>query len=133
MLELVDEVDSKSIASDGVRVRVPPPAPSPQPLDNKGVAGFSISLRALIYGLIFSRFWAIFRRDIGGTSEVHASNRSRIDAQNRVGRSNLGAEIQVRIDVGSGGNIAVPQPLLDLPQTHAVCKQETGAAMAKVC
>ena len=27
MLELVDEVDSKSIASDGVRVRVPPPAP----------------------------------------------------------------------------------------------------------
>ena len=28
VLELVDEVDSKSIASDGVRVRVPPPAPS---------------------------------------------------------------------------------------------------------
>ena len=27
VLELVDEVDSKSIASDGVRVRVPPPAP----------------------------------------------------------------------------------------------------------
>ena len=29
VLELVDEVDSKSIASDGVRVRVPPPAPNP--------------------------------------------------------------------------------------------------------
>ena len=28
VLELVDEVDSKSIASDGVRVRVPPPAPN---------------------------------------------------------------------------------------------------------
>ena len=28
VLELVDEVDSKSIASDGVRVRVPPPAPT---------------------------------------------------------------------------------------------------------
>ena len=27
VLELVDEVDSKSIASDGVRVRFPPPAP----------------------------------------------------------------------------------------------------------
>ena len=27
VLELADEVDSKSIASDGVRVRVPPPAP----------------------------------------------------------------------------------------------------------
>ena len=27
VLELVDEVDSKSIASDGVRVRVPPPVP----------------------------------------------------------------------------------------------------------
>ena len=28
VLELVDEVDSKSIASDGVRVRVPPPVPN---------------------------------------------------------------------------------------------------------
>ena len=28
MLESADEVDSKSIASDGVRVRVPPPAPA---------------------------------------------------------------------------------------------------------
>ena len=28
MLELADEVDSKSIASDGVRVQVPPPAPT---------------------------------------------------------------------------------------------------------
>ena len=27
VLELADEVDSKSIASDGVRVQVPPPAP----------------------------------------------------------------------------------------------------------
>ena len=27
VLELVDEVDSKSIASDGVRVRPPPPVP----------------------------------------------------------------------------------------------------------
>lgn len=27
MLESADEVDSKSIASDGVRVQVPPPAP----------------------------------------------------------------------------------------------------------
>ena len=28
MLELVDEADSKSVASDGVWVRVPPPAPN---------------------------------------------------------------------------------------------------------
>ena len=28
MLELADEVDSKSIASDGMRVQVPPPAPT---------------------------------------------------------------------------------------------------------
>ena len=27
VLELADEVDSKSIASDGVRVQIPPPAP----------------------------------------------------------------------------------------------------------
>ena len=29
VLELVDEADSKSVASDGVWVRVPPPAPNP--------------------------------------------------------------------------------------------------------
>ena len=44
VLELVDEVDSKSIASDGVRVRVPPPAPSPQSLVYQGVAGFFMAL-----------------------------------------------------------------------------------------
>ena len=34
VLELADEVDSKSIASDGVRVQVPPPAPDPNRLEN---------------------------------------------------------------------------------------------------
>ena len=43
VLELVDEVDSKSIASDGVRVRVPPPAPpprGPKVLDLQALSGF---------------------------------------------------------------------------------------------
>ena len=76
MLELVDEVDSKSIASDGVRVRVPPPAPFPQSLGYQGVAVFFMSLLCLI----FSYFVVI----LGGTSEGHFSNRSRIDAQDSV-------------------------------------------------
>ena len=37
VLELVDEVDSKSIASDGVRVRFPPPVPSPWMLASMGI------------------------------------------------------------------------------------------------
>ena len=41
VLELVDEVDSKSITSDGVRVRVPPPAPHFHPdFDRVGVGFF---------------------------------------------------------------------------------------------
>jgi len=31
-----------------------------------------------------------------------------------VGRSDLGTEIQVGVNVRGGGNITVPQPLLDL-------------------
>ena len=46
VLELVDEVDSKSIASDGVRVQVPPPAPAGEaPAGRKA----SVEIQELFY------------------------------------------------------------------------------------
>ena len=53
-----------------------------------------------------------------------------IYADDGVGRSDLGAEIQVGVDVRGGGNITVPQPLLDLLQADSVGVQQTGAAMS---
>ena len=52
-----------------------------------------------------------------------------IYADDGVGRSDLGAEIQVSVDIRGGGNITVPQPLLDLFQADSVGVQQTGAAM----
>ena len=48
VLELADEVDSKSIASDGVRVQVPPPAPdndNPNPVPIGDGFGFLVYLK----------------------------------------------------------------------------------------
>ena len=48
MVELADEVDSKSIASDGVRVQVPPPAPdndNPNPVPIGDGFGFLVYLK----------------------------------------------------------------------------------------
>ena len=54
---------------------------------------------------------------------------SRVDSENCIGRSNLGIEIQMGVDVGCGGNIAVSQPLLNLLQAHTIGIQKTRAAM----
>ena len=54
VLELVDEVDSKSIASDGVRVRVPPPAPNiPPTLDATSRKARGIGLCGVFEGQNF--------------------------------------------------------------------------------
>lgn len=47
VLELVDEVDSKSIASDGVRVRFPPPVPEEPAQNIVFWAGFCCYMAAL--------------------------------------------------------------------------------------
>ena len=36
------------------------------------------------------------------------------------------------IDIGCGGNIAVPQPLLNLLQAHTIGIQKTRAAMSQI-
>jgi len=87
-----------------------------------------VSLHHLIFRVIFSYFFGNFRRDIGGTS-LHGGG---IDAQDRVGRGNFGAEIQMRVNVRGSGNIAVAQPFLDFPEAHAVGIQEAGTAMPKL-
>ena len=61
MLESADEVDSKSIASDGVRVQVPPPAPAGEaPAGRKA----SVEIQELFYlpfpEKSFLQSWDIF-------------------------------------------------------------------------
>ena len=41
----------------------------------------------------------------------------------------LGAIIQVRVDVCRGGKVAVSQPFLDLLHRHALLEQQAGAAV----
>ena len=55
VLELVDEVDSKSVASDGVWVRVPPPAPQRCVIvDTNGYAPLFFSIEK---ALKYKGFW----------------------------------------------------------------------------
>ncbi len=77
---------------------------------------------------VFLLFCGNFRRDIGGTSLQGGG----IDAQDRIGRGDFGAEIQMRVDVRGGRNITVAQPFLNLPEAHAVGIQKAGTAMTEV-
>ena len=65
-----------------------------------------------------------------GNRRAHPSS-SRVDSENRIGRSNLGIEIQMGADVGCGGNIAVSHPLLNLFQAHTIGIQQAGTAVSK--
>ena len=52
--------------------------------------------------------------------------------KNCVGRRNLAGEIQVRVNIGCSGNIAVSQPLLNFFQANSVGIQKTCAAVSKI-
>ena len=41
----------------------------------------------------------------------------------------LGLRIQMRVDIRRSGNIAVPQPLLNLLHRHALFQQQAGAGV----
>ena len=45
---------------------------------------------------------------------------------------NLGGVIQMGINIGGCGKIAVSQPLLNLFHRHAVCQQKAGTGMAQI-
>ena len=46
-----------------------------------------------------------------------------------IGRGDLAGKIQMGINVACCADIAVPQPLLNLLQAHAIGIEQTGAAM----
>ena len=52
--------------------------------------------------------------------------------QNRVCRGHLGAVIQMRVDIRGCGNVAMPQPFLDVFQADTVRIKQTRAAMTKI-
>lgn len=47
----------------------------------------------------------------------------------RPGAQVLGLRIQMRVDIRRSGNIAVPQPLLNLLHRHALFQQQAGAGV----
>ena len=47
----------------------------------------------------------------------------------RPGAQVLGLRIQMRVNVGRGGNIAVSQPLLNLLHRHALFQQQAGTGV----
>ena len=47
----------------------------------------------------------------------------------RGGAELLGLGVQVGVDVGRGGNVAVAQPFLDLLHRHPLLEQQAGAAV----
>lgn len=49
-----------------------------------------------------------------------------------IGRHEFGIVVQMRIDVGCSGNIAVAEPFLNLLHGDAVGQQQTGTAMTKI-
>ena len=50
----------------------------------------------------------------------------------RGGAELLGLGVQVGVDVGRGGNIAVTQPGLNLLHGHALFQQQAGAAVLRI-
>ena len=63
-------------------------------------------------------------------SEAFQSGAQAID--HGFGRGEFGTVIQMSVDIGGGGEIAVSQPFLDLLHGYAVGKQQAGTTMAKI-
>ena len=54
------------------------------------------------------------------------------NADDGIGRRHLAGKIQMCINVARRADVAVPQPLLNLLQAHAIGIEQTGAAMAQI-
>ena len=61
-------------------------------------------------------------------AEVAALRQSK-PCLHRLCRGDLGLVIQVGVDVRRGGKVAVPQPLLNVLERHAVGQQQAGTAV----
>ena len=103
-----------------------------QTLDIAGFVGFSLcSIFSYVCPSLISKF-AVFGLIFGGTLEGHSTLSGGIYAQNRIGRRNLWSEIQVRVNVWGGRNVAVTQPLLNFFQAYTVCVQQACTAMPQI-
>ena len=56
----------------------------------------------------------------------------RENADDGIGRGYLAGKIQMGINIAGGADIAVPQPLLNFLQAHAIGIEQTGTTMAQV-
>lgn len=52
--------------------------------------------------------------------------------EDRICRRNLGAVVQVGVDVAGGGDVAVTKPLLNIFQGNAVGIEQAGAGMPQI-
>ena len=62
-----------------------------------------------------------FGRFAGGASQYPFTRLISQDSQDGVCRIDLGAEIKMGIDIGSGGDIVVSKPHLNILERYAVC------------
>ena len=103
MLELVDEVDSKAIGL------IPRAGSTPA----TGTI-FAPKCHASEHFLLLrSKILNIFRKR----------------RKNCICRRDLTGKIQMRVNIGSGADVAVPQPFLNLLQAHTIGIEQTGTAM----
>ena len=56
----------------------------------------------------------------------------RVKCENRICRRNLAAIIKVGVNIRCRSDVAMPQPLLDVPQTDTVGVKKAGTAMAEI-
>ena len=123
-----------------MRVRPPPPAPSesPESLDFTGFSGFFL----VFFGAAFSLAGTVKKREktcfpdkanrekpcavcVSGPAEVDREVffpvLLRKIAEDLVGGGDLGAIIEVGVDVAGRSDVAVAQPFLDVLEGYAVC------------
>ena len=52
--------------------------------------------------------------------------------KNCICRRNLAGEIQMRVDIGCGADVTMPQPFLNFFQTHTIGVQQAGTAVPEI-
>ena len=99
VVELADALDSKSSVRKDVRVRPPPPAPlgNPESPVLWRLSGFSYSIQEMNFDLL---------REI---------------VKDLIGGVDLGAIVQMRVNVAGGSDVAVTEPFLNVFQGYTVC------------
>ena len=65
-------------------------------------------------------------------SDYTHADRIGISRHDRICGRNLIAVIQMGVDVRGRSDIAVSEPFLDILQSHTVCVEQAGAAMAEI-